>query len=90
MMGSTGEADRKRRHVSTISPTAAKRQPLVPLSEEKKVKNVVISINCQNLLDTYRSLIIFTGFIKISVGTLHECFTLFVGLLIIESAVDLG
>ncbi|KAK6140577.1 hypothetical protein DH2020_025684 [Rehmannia glutinosa] len=37
-MGSTGEADKKRRHVSTISPTAAtaKKQPLAPLSEEKK------------------------------------------------------
>lgn len=38
-MGSTGEADKKRRHVSSISPTAAaaKKQPLAPLSEEKKV-----------------------------------------------------
>ncbi|KAK6162595.1 hypothetical protein DH2020_002436 [Rehmannia glutinosa] len=38
VMGSTGEADKKRRHVTTISPTAAtaKKQPLAPLSEEKK------------------------------------------------------
>ncbi|KAL0425786.1 UNVERIFIED_CONTAM: E3 ubiquitin-protein ligase BRE1-like 1 [Sesamum radiatum] len=37
-MGSTGEADKKRRHFSSISPTAgaAKKQPLAPLSEEKK------------------------------------------------------
>lgn len=38
-MGSTGEADRKRRHFSSISPTgaAAKKQPFAPLSEDKKV-----------------------------------------------------
>lgn len=40
-MASTGEADRKRRHVSSISPTAAaamaKKQPFAPLSEDKKV-----------------------------------------------------
>lgn len=38
-MGSTGEADKKRRHVSSISPTATavKKQPFAPLSEEKKV-----------------------------------------------------
>lgn len=38
-MGSTGEADRKRRHFSSISPTAvaAKKQPFLPISEEKRV-----------------------------------------------------
>lgn len=43
-MGSTGEADKKRRHVSSISPTAAttKRQPLAPLSEEKKVRLLLL------------------------------------------------
>ncbi|CAI9761993.1 unnamed protein product [Fraxinus pennsylvanica] len=37
-MGSTGEADRKRRHISSISPTAAtvKKHPFVPISEDKK------------------------------------------------------
>lgn len=40
-MGSTGEPDRKRRHVSTISsPTAAaaKKQHFLPISEDKKVR----------------------------------------------------
>lgn len=44
-MGSTGEPDRKRRHFGSISPTAAtaaaaataKKQPFLPLSEDKKV-----------------------------------------------------
>lgn len=38
-MGSTGEADRKRRHVGSISPTgaAAKKHPFMPLSDDKKV-----------------------------------------------------
>lgn len=38
-MGSTGEPDRKRRHFSSISPTAAtaKKNPFFPSSEEKKV-----------------------------------------------------
>lgn len=41
-MGSTGEPDRKRRHFSSISPTAAaaataKKQPFLPISEDKKV-----------------------------------------------------
>ncbi|CAL5331332.1 unnamed protein product [Camellia sinensis] len=37
-MGSTGEPDRKRRHFSSISPTAAsaKKQSFLPLSEDKK------------------------------------------------------
>lgn len=39
-MGSTGEHDRKRRHFSSISPTAAtaKKQPFLPISEDKKVR----------------------------------------------------
>ncbi|KAK4414625.1 E3 ubiquitin-protein ligase BRE1-like 1 [Sesamum alatum] len=39
LMGSTGEADKRRRHFSSISPTAgaAMKQPLAPLSEEKKL-----------------------------------------------------
>ncbi|XP_022770213.1 E3 ubiquitin-protein ligase BRE1-like 1 isoform X2 [Durio zibethinus] len=41
-MGSTGEADRKRRHFSSLSPTAvaAKKQPFFPTSEEKKVSKL--------------------------------------------------
>lgn len=37
-MGSTGEPDRKRRHFSSLSPTAAtaKKHPFFPPSEEKK------------------------------------------------------
>ena len=41
VLGSTGEHDRKRRHFSSISsPTAAapKKQPFLPISEDKKVK----------------------------------------------------
>lgn len=39
-MGSTVESDRKRRHFSTISPTAAtaKKAPFLPVSEDKKVR----------------------------------------------------
>lgn len=39
MMGSTGDADRKRRHFGSASPTAApaKKQPFSPISEDKKV-----------------------------------------------------
>lgn len=38
-MGSTGEADKKRRQFSSLSPTAgaAKKQSFPPLSEDKKV-----------------------------------------------------
>ncbi|KAG8486382.1 hypothetical protein CXB51_019709 [Gossypium anomalum] len=45
-MGSTGEADRKRRHFSSISPTAvpAKKQSLLPISEEKKVQCLVAAL----------------------------------------------
>lgn len=42
-MGSTGEPDRKRRHFGSISPTAAatpKKQPFLPISEDKKVRSV--------------------------------------------------
>ncbi|RVW20063.1 hypothetical protein CK203_112518 [Vitis vinifera] len=37
-MGSTGEPDRKRRHFSSLSPTAAtaKKMPFLPVSEDKK------------------------------------------------------
>lgn len=39
-MGSTGEPDRKRRHFSALSPTAAtaKKLPFLPVSEDKKVR----------------------------------------------------
>ena len=38
-MGSTGESDRKRRHFNSLSPMAAtaKKQPVLPISEDKKV-----------------------------------------------------
>ncbi|KAG8391552.1 hypothetical protein BUALT_Bualt01G0199500 [Buddleja alternifolia] len=52
-MGSTGEADRKRRHFSSLSPTAAaavKKQPLVPLSEEKKLDAAVLQFQNQKLV----------------------------------------
>lgn len=44
-MGSTGEPDRKRRHFTSVSPTAGpmagptptKKKPIAPISEDKKV-----------------------------------------------------
>ncbi|KAL2460873.1 E3 ubiquitin-protein ligase BRE1-like 1 [Abeliophyllum distichum] len=50
-MGSTGEADRKRRHFSSISPTAAtvKKHSLVPLSEDKKLDAAVLQFQNQKL-----------------------------------------
>ncbi|XVE74077.1 hypothetical protein DITRI_Ditri11bG0170000 [Diplodiscus trichospermus] len=52
-MGSTGEADRKRRHFSSISPTAvaAKNQPFLPTSEEKKHNTTVLQFQNQKLLE---------------------------------------
>lgn len=51
-MGSTGEQDRKRRHFSAISPTAAtaKKQPFVPLSEDKKLDTAVLQFQNQKLV----------------------------------------
>ncbi|XP_011089870.1 E3 ubiquitin-protein ligase BRE1-like 1 [Sesamum indicum] len=51
-MGSTGEADKKRRHFSSISPTAgaAKKQPLAPLSEEKKLDAAVLQFQNHKLI----------------------------------------
>ncbi|XP_010264387.1 PREDICTED: E3 ubiquitin-protein ligase BRE1-like 1 isoform X2 [Nelumbo nucifera] len=52
-MGSTGEPDRKRRHFgSTISPTAAaaKKQPFLPFSEDKKLDTAVLQYQNQKLV----------------------------------------
>ncbi|KAJ0970641.1 hypothetical protein J5N97_018600 [Dioscorea zingiberensis] len=54
-MGSTGEPDRKRRHFSSISPTAAtaaKKQPLFPSSssEDKKLDVAVLQYQNQKLV----------------------------------------
>ncbi|GMI74091.1 REDUCED DORMANCY 4, histone mono-ubiquitination 1 [Hibiscus trionum] len=51
-MGSTGEADRKRRHFSSISPTAvaSKKQPFAPISEEKKLDTAVLQFQNQKLV----------------------------------------
>ncbi|KAK8630388.1 hypothetical protein V6N13_079184 [Hibiscus sabdariffa] len=51
-MGSTGEADRKRRHLSSISPTAvaSKKQPFSPISEEKKLDTAVLQFQNQKLV----------------------------------------
>ncbi|KAA3469435.1 E3 ubiquitin-protein ligase BRE1-like 1 isoform X2 [Gossypium australe] len=51
-MGSTGEADRKRRHFSSISPTAvaAKKQSILPISEEKKLDTAILQFQNQKLL----------------------------------------
>ncbi|KAL8062404.1 hypothetical protein ABFX02_02G145000 [Erythranthe guttata] len=58
-MGSTGESDKKRRHVSSLSPTGAafKKQPFALLSEEKKLDAAVLQFQNQNLarkLDTQK------------------------------------
>nr|CAD1844899.1 unnamed protein product [Ananas comosus var. bracteatus] len=53
-MGSTGEPDRKRRHFSSISPTAgaaAKKQPLPPFSEDKKLDVAVLKYKNQKLVE---------------------------------------
>uniref|UniRef100_A0A5B7BUQ2 E3 ubiquitin protein ligase n=1 Tax=Davidia involucrata TaxID=16924 RepID=A0A5B7BUQ2_DAVIN len=51
-MGSTGEPDRKRRHFSSISPTAAtaKKQPFLPISEDKKLDTAVLQYQNQKLV----------------------------------------
>ncbi|KAJ4727229.1 E3 ubiquitin protein ligase [Melia azedarach] len=51
-MGSTGEPDRKRRHFSSLSPTAAtaKKHPFFPPSEEKKIDTAVLQFQNQKLV----------------------------------------
>ncbi|XP_042959417.1 E3 ubiquitin-protein ligase BRE1-like 1 isoform X2 [Carya illinoinensis] len=52
-MGSTGESDRKRRHFGSISPTAAatpKKQPFLPISEDKKLDVTVLQYQNQKLV----------------------------------------
>ncbi|XP_065859224.1 E3 ubiquitin-protein ligase BRE1-like 1 [Euphorbia lathyris] len=51
-MGSTGEPDRKRRHFSSISPTAAmaKKQPFSHPSEDKKLDTTVVQFQNQKVL----------------------------------------
>ncbi|XAR54169.1 hypothetical protein NMG60_11029190 [Bertholletia excelsa] len=51
-MGSTGEADRKRRQFSSISPTAAsaKKQPFLPLSEDKKLDAAVLQYKNEKII----------------------------------------
>ncbi|KAM1027653.1 hypothetical protein ACFX2G_041270 [Malus domestica] len=50
-MGSTGESDRKRRHFNSLSPMAAtaKKQPILPISEDKKLNITVMQVQNQNL-----------------------------------------
>lgn len=50
-MGSTGDADRKRRELSSISPTAvpANNQPVLPISEDKKLDAAVLQYQNQKL-----------------------------------------
>ncbi|KDP28843.1 hypothetical protein JCGZ_14614 [Jatropha curcas] len=51
-MGSTGEPDRKRRHFSSISPTAAmaKKQPFSQHSEDKKLDTAVLQFQNHKLV----------------------------------------
>jgi len=63
LMGSTGEPDRKRRHFSSISPTAAaKKQPAFAPSEDKKVLPLCCSCFVSSLAYLVR-------FIDISIAT---------------------
>ncbi|XP_028798888.1 E3 ubiquitin-protein ligase BRE1-like 1 isoform X2 [Neltuma alba] len=52
-MGSMGEPDRKRRHFSSLSPTAAgataKKLPFLPISEDKKLDIAVLQFQNQKL-----------------------------------------
>ncbi|XP_059451247.1 E3 ubiquitin-protein ligase BRE1-like 1 isoform X1 [Corylus avellana] len=64
-MGSTGEPDRKRRHFGSMSPTAAtaaaaaaataKKQPFLPLSEDKKLDIAVLQYQNQRLVQKLES-----------------------------------
>ncbi|KAJ4952890.1 hypothetical protein NE237_029722 [Protea cynaroides] len=51
-MGSTGEPDRKRRHLSSIPPmaAAAKKQSFLPSSEDKKLDTAVLQYQNQKLV----------------------------------------
>ncbi|CAI0445893.1 unnamed protein product [Linum tenue] len=51
-MGSAGEPDRKRRHFSSLSPTAvmAKKQPFSHFSDDKKLDTAVLQFQNQKLL----------------------------------------
>ncbi|KAL1314887.1 hypothetical protein HN51_041699 [Arachis hypogaea] len=53
-MGSMGESDRKRRHFSSLSPTAApataKKLPFLPISEDKKLDIAVLQFQNQKLM----------------------------------------
>ncbi|KAK4755645.1 hypothetical protein SAY87_009402 [Trapa incisa] len=53
MMGSTGDADRKRRHFGSISPTIApaKKHPFSPISEDKKLDTGLLVYKNQKLMD---------------------------------------
>lgn len=48
-MGSTGEPERKRRNLSSISPPVVKKQPPAPSSDEKKVDAAVLQYQNQKL-----------------------------------------
>ncbi|KAK4783349.1 hypothetical protein SAY86_007723 [Trapa natans] len=53
MMGSTGDADRKRRHFGSTSPTVApaKKQPFSPISEDKKLDAGLLLYKNQKLTE---------------------------------------
>ncbi|XP_078163877.1 histone mono-ubiquitination 1 isoform X2 [Carex rostrata] len=58
-MGSTGEPDRKRRHFTSVSPTAGpmggptptKKKPIAPISEDKKLDLSVLKYKNQKLME---------------------------------------
>ncbi|KAL3516889.1 hypothetical protein ACH5RR_023791 [Cinchona calisaya] len=74
-MGSTGEADRKRRHFSSISPTGAaatKKKPFVPLSEDKKLDAAVLKFQNQKLVQKLEEQKIEIVNLKEKIGKLME------------------
>lgn len=73
-MGSTGEADRKRRHFSSISPTgaAAKKHPFMPLSEDKKLDAAVLKFQNQKLVQKLEAQKIEIIDLKEKIGKLTE------------------
>ena len=67
-MGSTGEADRKRRHLAAISPSSipAKKPSLLPISEDKKVRSLL------DFVSPIIAVIFFLGVVLVNYGVKFE------------------
>ncbi|KAL3537048.1 hypothetical protein ACH5RR_000414, partial [Cinchona calisaya] len=75
-MGSTGEADRKRRHFSSTSPTGAaaatKKHSFMPLSEDKKLDAKVLQFQNQKLFQKLETQKIEIVNLEEKIGKLRE------------------